>query len=137
MQHGYIRTCLLAAIAGLGIAAGGCSSVPNEEVEEQFTKTETSMTQAEQTGAQQRALTELQQAKDKLAEAKAAYEEGDEEEALRLAEEAQVDAQYAAARSQAVQDQEAAANVQRGIDAVRQDVMQPGSGASGSSPLTQ
>jgi hypothetical protein len=132
MQRTHIRAYLLAAVTGLGMAAVGCSSVPNEKVEEQLTSTETSVSQAEQTGAQDRALTELQQAKNKLAEAKAAYKDGDEEEALRLAREAQVDAQYAAARSQAVQDQEAAANVQKSIDDVRRDA-----GAASSSPLTQ
>jgi len=132
MQPKHFRTYLLVAATGLGIAMGGCSSVPNDKVEEQFTSTETSVSQAEQTGAQDRALTELQQAKDKLAEAKTAYKDGDEEQALRLAEEAQVDAQYAAARSQAVQDQEAAANVQKSIDTVRQ-----GAGTTSTSPLTQ
>jgi hypothetical protein len=127
-SHFFFRNGLLAVVAALGMGAAGCSSVPNDEVESQLTSTETSLTQAEQSGAQERALTELQHAKNKFAEAKAAYEDGDEEEALRLAKEAQVDAQYAAARSQALQDQEGAASAQKGIEDVR------GAAAAGSTP---
>lgn len=109
---------MLAATAG---AVGACSTNPPQDVVEQMTRTQASIEQAQQSGAQQGALAELQLAKDKHTSAQQALDKRDYERALHLAQEAQVDAQYAAAKAQAEQAQAAAAQVQDSIRALRQE----------------
>lgn len=106
---------------GLIVFAGGCSTNPPADVVAQVTRTETSIAQAEQAGALQGALPELQRAKDKLAAAQQAFGKHDYDVTLRLAQEAQLDAQYAAAKAQTAQAQKAAVDVQQSLDTLRQE----------------
>lgn len=112
----------LAVLGGLG----GCSSNPPADVVAQMTRTETSVEQAEQAGAQQGALKELQDAKSKLADAREAFDKKDYKLTLRLAEQAQVDAQYAAAKAQTAREAQAAADAQKSIETLRQEATRSG-----------
>jgi hypothetical protein len=85
-------------------------------------RTEASIHQAEQSGAEQGALQELQAARDKFADAQRALEKKNKDgdaEAVKLAQQAQVDAQYAAAKAQANQQQQAAQEVRSSVNTVR------------------
>jgi hypothetical protein len=105
---------------GVAIVCGACASQPKQETITQLAKTESSIKQAEQMGAQQGALPELQTARDKLADAQGALQRKQEGQAIRLAQQAQVDAQYAAAKAQTLREQQAAAEVKQGVDTVRE-----------------
>jgi len=96
-----------------------CASQPKQETVTQVAQTESTIRQAEQLGAQQNALPELQQAKNKLADAQEAMHKKDETKALRLAQQSQVDAQYAAAKAQAIREQQAATETSRGVNTMR------------------
>jgi chromosome segregation ATPase len=99
---------------------GACASQPKQETITQLAKTESSIQQAEQMGALEGALPELQQARDKLAEAQGALQRKQEGSAIRLAQQAQVDAQYAASKAQAAREQRAASEVKQGVNTVRE-----------------
>jgi hypothetical protein len=90
------------------IVFAACASQPKQETTAQLAKAEGAIREAEQFGAQQGALPDLQQARDKLAEAQHALDKKKEPEAMRLAQQAQVDAQYASAKAQALSQQKAA-----------------------------
>ncbi|MGC3981737.1 MAG: DUF4398 domain-containing protein [Steroidobacteraceae bacterium] len=126
MSSTFFRSASLSALAAAGIGLmSACSSNPPANVVAQMTRTETSIGQAEQAGAQQGALKDLQQAKSKQAEAQKAFDKHDYKLTLRLAEEAQVDAQYAAAKAQTAQEQQAAADAQKSINTLRQEATRP------------
>lgn len=108
------------------LCLGGCASNPPENVVAQMTRTETSVEQAEQQGAQQGALKDLQDAKSKLADAREAYNDKDYKLALRLAEQAQLDAQYAAAKAQTAREEQAAADAQKSIETLRREATRSG-----------
>jgi hypothetical protein len=109
------------ALSVLAILAIGCASQPPQALTTQLAKTDTSIQQAEQAGAAENGLVELQQAKDKRAEAQKALRAKDYDVALRLAQQAQVDAQYASQKSEAREAEESAVEVQRANDAVRRE----------------
>ena len=106
----------LAACAYLAI---GCASGPPKELETQLVGTDTSIAQAEQSGAAQGALPELQAAKDKRAQAQQAFDKKDWDASLRLAQQAQADATFAAKKSQADQAHKSAVEVDRGTEKLR------------------
>jgi len=115
----YYGLALSAAVSILSLSA--CSTNPPQDVVQQMTRTQTSIAQAEQAGAPKGALPEFQQAKDKQANAQQALDKRDYERALHLAQEAQLDAQYAAAKAQSEQAQAAAAEVQNSVRDLRQE----------------
>ncbi len=106
--------------ASLGLLQACAYSRP-PEVTAQMARTEAVLQQAERSGAQESALPEFQSARNKFAEAQRAYErqskEGDQK-ALQLARQAEVDAQYASAKSQTARQQAAAREVEQGVDAL-------------------
>lgn len=106
----------LAACAALTL---GCASGPPRELESQFIGTDTSIAQAEQSGAAQGALPELQLAKDKRAQAQQAFDRKEWDLSLQLAKQAQADAIYAARKAQAEQAHKAALEVNRGTESLR------------------
>jgi hypothetical protein len=113
---------LAALLPLLFIAA--CAYQRPMEVSQQMARTEAVLSQAESSGARENALSELQQAKDKYAEAQRAYEkesESGDEKALRLARQAELDAKYASAKAQALRQQEAAHEIQDGVRTLREE----------------
>lgn len=110
--------------AALMLSLTGCAYQQSRESAAQMARTQSSVQQAEQSGAQDGALPELQAAKDKLAQAQRELEKKNKESelhALRLAEQAEVDAQYAAAKAQTRKQQMAAQEVQNSIEALRRE----------------
>lgn len=117
------RYALMAGLPLLLLQA--CASHrPSEEVTAQMARTEAVIQQAERTNAAVNSLPELQAAKNKYAEARVELgkesEKGDQA-ALKLAKQAEVDAQYASAKSQSTTQQQAARDAQDSVEDVRQE----------------
>src|SRR6478735_12789788 len=97
---------------------------PSKEVSTQMARTEVTIQQADRSGVAVNSLPELQAAKDKYAKAKVALEkksaDGDRE-ALTLAKQAEVDAQFASAKAQSATQQTAAADAQKGVNDLRKE----------------
>jgi hypothetical protein len=108
-MRNHFSSLPLALAVTLVLAA--CASQPKQETTAQLAKAEGPIREAEQMGAEQGALPDLQQARDKYAEAQHALSKKKEPEAMRLAQQAQVDAGYATAKAQALKEQKAAAEV--------------------------
>lgn len=101
-----------------------CAYQRPAEVAAQMARTEAVLQQAETSGAPELALTEMQQARDKYADARDAYEkesESGDRTALRLARQAEVDANFAVAKAQAERQREAAREVQQGVETLRSE----------------
>lgn len=113
---------ILMSMALALLAASGCAHRPSKEATTQMSRAQSSIDQAEQSGAQLSAAAELQIAKDKFAEARKALDEKEDRQASRLAQEAQVDAQYAMARGQTRRQQQAAKEAQDNVEALRREV---------------
>lgn len=95
-----------------------------EELTAQMARTEVVIQQADRSGVAVNSLPELQAAKDKYAQAKISLDRksaAGDREALRLARQAEVDAQYASARAQTMSQEAAAREAQRGVEALRQE----------------
>lgn len=95
-----LATWRLAASAALVLAITACASAPLPPSRE-LQAAQTAIDSAEQARVADYASPELGQARDKLSAAKAAVQQEDMDSARRLAEQAQVDAQLALARTQA------------------------------------
>lgn len=115
---------------GSGLALGlpllmlqACAShQPSPEVTSQMARTESTIQQAERSGVATTSLTELQGARDKYAEAKTLLQKESREadqEALQLAKQAEVDAQYATAKANSAKQANSAREVQGGVDALK------------------
>jgi Domain of unknown function (DUF4398) len=115
---------LLFIAAVLPLVLQACAYNRPNEVTAQMARTEATLQQAEQSGASQHSLPELQSARDKYADAKDALkknnQEGDEK-ALQLAKQAQVDAQFASAKAQTTRQVDAAQDAEKGVDALRDE----------------
>lgn len=101
-----------------------CAHQRVEGVTAQLTRTETVIQQAESTGTERDALAELQQARDKLAAARRQLDRDSssgDREAMRLAKEAELDAQYAVAAAQTRRQQAATREVQEGLRVLQQE----------------
>lgn len=112
---------ILMAMALPIVMLTACAYQRAESVTAQMARTEAVLQEAERNGAQEKALPELQHAKDKYADAKVELRkesEAGDMAALRLAKEAEVDAKYASAKAQAERQQEAAREVQKGTEAL-------------------
>ena len=110
------------AAAALAIACASTPAPPDE-----IANAEEAIAQARARDAATHAPAPLRKAEDKLAEARdAAREDGDEEEnrrrAIRLADEAKVDAQLALAESERAQTQRDADEFARTLEALEQEV---------------
>lgn len=125
MKKLSIHSIVLATFSGVAaLLVGGCAHQPSAEAVAQVAKTQTSIQQAEQSGAMRSALQDLQAAKDKLQQAQVALEKKtnkDDRRALYLAQQAELDAQYAAAKAQSDAQRQAADEVRRSIESLRQE----------------
>jgi len=109
---------LLAALT-VGFLLTACASVPPPEGE--MEKADLAFRNAEVAQGTQYAPLETRLAREKLEKARAAMRNGDNLEARRLAEEAKVDAVLAETKSHTAQRQTAAEEIQRDIDAIREE----------------
>lgn len=117
-----MKSIPLTALA-LPLLLQACASHrPSEEVTAQMARTQAVLQQAERSGAARASLPELEQAKDKYARAQTELDkksDAGDREALLLAKQAEVDAQYASARTQSTAQEAAARQLQRGVDTLR------------------
>jgi len=105
----------------LALTAAGCASSPDRPVQ-QLTRAESSVRFAEQSGARQYSTTALDTARDKLARADQAAERGDNEIAERLAAEAELDAEFAAAKATRGKADDALSEVRDSIETLRNEI---------------
>lgn len=105
----------------LMFTAAGCASSPDRPVQ-QLTKAESSVEYAEQSGAREYGTTALDSARKKLTAANQAAERGDNEVAQRLAAEAELDAEYAAAQATRGKADDALEEVRNSIETLRSEI---------------
>lgn len=110
---------------------------PAPDVTAQMARTEAILQQADRSGVAVNSLPELQAARDKYAEAKRSLgkesRDGDRM-ALQLAKQAEVDAQYAMAKSQSTSQVNAAREVQNGTQALKDETAHNAATAVTSAP---
>ena len=106
------------AVLGAALLATACASEPPTA---QLQAAQQAINDAERVEAGKYAADELSQARNKLGSANTAVESKDMDQALRLAEEARVDAELASARTAAVKAQAVNDELQRGSDAVTEE----------------
>jgi hypothetical protein len=101
--------------------AASCGGAPERPVEE-LTRAKTVIDQAEKSGGASRfAAAELERARSKLNAAEAAASEGETETARQLAAEAALDAEYAAALAAAGEAKQAAEEVEKSVESLRDE----------------
>ena len=114
LRNGFI-TCALVALL-----SAGCGSEPKRPTE-QLTRAQTLIEQAEKAGAQRYAAAELDTARNKLQSANKAADDGEQQQAIQLAEEAALDAELAAARASSGEAKKAAEEVGRSTEQLREE----------------
>jgi hypothetical protein len=113
---------LVSALALLGVGLlGACASTPPPPTE-QLAVSNAAVVSATGAGATELAPTELRTARDKLARANAAVVSDDNASALTLAQQAQVDARLAEAKSRAIKAQKAASELGEGNRVLREEM---------------
>jgi hypothetical protein len=108
-----------------------------EALTAQMARTEVVIQQADRGGVAVNSLPELQAAKDKYAMAKVSLDKkstAGDREALRLAKQAEVDAQYASAKAQSTRQEAAARDSQSGVDTLRQEANRNAAAPAATSP---
>lgn len=120
----------IAAVCALML--GACAAPSSTAPSEQIALGNAAIESAQAAGAGQPGLPDLMQARDKLARAQAAARAGDNVKAMRLAEEADVDAQVVRSRVGADKSQRAAAELDASLAALRDELSR-----AGASPLTR
>jgi hypothetical protein len=118
-----IRTAILTATGALlCLASAGCATEgpkPNDEL----TKAHTVVEQADKGGTAQRyAAADLQRAHDELTDADRLSGQGKYDEARGYAQRAEVDADVALARGNAMEQQKAAADVTQGNNTLQEEI---------------
>jgi Domain of unknown function (DUF4398) len=120
MKTSSSATLVCTAVAAI---SAGCASTP-EPADTQIVKAETSIDLAADGGANEYASDSIDNARNKLTAAKLAAENGEDEEALRLATEAELDAEVAVALTGQAESEAALREVQEGIDTLRRELKQ-------------
>jgi chromosome segregation ATPase len=110
----------LVAVAAASLLAG-CGGV-SEVTRERVARSETAVRQAQQTiGTSEAGALELQRARDLLSQARAALDSKKEQPALRLAREAELQAELAVAKAQTAAARKAADELQASIRTLRME----------------
>ena len=109
---------LFAALCAMALAACSTTTAPTEQI----ALGNASIEAAQAAGVGQPGQPDLMQARDKLARAQAAARAGDNVKAMRLAEEADVDAQVARSRVAADKSRRAAAELDASLAALREEL---------------
>lgn len=136
MNRHQQRFMLLCGLLLLSAAMLGCAN-DNERVAPAFTedlaRARASITEAEQAGAARYGSAELTLARDKLRAAEQAAEDGEAERARRLAVQADLDADLAAAITRNQETQELVTEVRSGLRTLEEELRRAG-GAADSAP---
>lgn len=112
----------IALLLGISIlAATGCAST-SPQLDSQFVKTQTSIDLAEESGASEYGEAALERARTSLKSARTAADRKDYDVAMRLAHEAQLDAELAAVQTDRQKVQEALAEINESIETLRNEI---------------
>ncbi len=125
MNGGRLKKwCIPLVLAAFG-ATAGCASNDNRRLpsDDQFVRATASVAAADNTGAYEHGSLEMNLARQKLAAAAKAREEGDDELAQRLAVEADLDATLAAAKARSHEMQSAVAELRESIRTLKQELL--------------
>lgn len=107
-------------LAAAALALSACASAPVPT--EQLAVTTAAVASAVSAGGQELAPTEMSSARDKLVRAHLAVAAKDNEQALRLAQQAQVDAQLAGSKAQAMKAKKAEAELDEAARVLREEM---------------
>jgi hypothetical protein len=110
-----VATLALAACAGSG-----------ERPDAALARAQASINSAEQAGARQYGAADLDMARTKLTQARMLADDGENQTAQQLAEQAVVDAELAGARGMTGRSQEALQQVRASIESLQEEVNRPG-----------
>lgn len=114
---------------------GACAS--NEpRPTEAMTRAENSVNQADQAGARRYDPANLDSAQQKLSQARTAADKGDEAQANRLAQQAELDAELAAAKARSAESRKAAEEVRASTEALRSESQRQSSVPPSATPST-
>ncbi|MEQ9546106.1 MAG: DUF4398 domain-containing protein [Marinobacter sp.] len=120
-KHNYMLRA--SGILGIALAVGGCAS-PGERPDADLQTAEASIQQAVSADAREFEPVLLNQAQNRIADAEELIEREKYVEAERLLEKASVDAQLAGARSETAKAEQAVAEINQNIDALRERIDQ-------------
>ena len=109
-----------ASLAAAVLALSACASAPVPT--EQLAVTTAAVATAVSVGGQELAPTEMSAARDKLVRAHLAVAAKDNEQALRLAQQAQVDAQLAGSKAESMKARKAEAELQEAARVLREEM---------------
>jgi len=123
---------IIAALTAITLSAAGCSSAP-ERPDQQLARAETGIEFAEENGAVEYGRTALDRARNNLRLAQQEAQAGEYEEALRLAQKAEVDAELAAAQSSTGKAREALEQIKESIATLRREIAQVDTSRGGQS----
>lgn len=110
------------AICGCAVLLLGGCAIWNDKPVEELAQASESISVAEQTGARQFGSVALENARTKLTAARLAAERGDDDVALRLAREAKLDAELAAAQANRGKAEAALAEIDASIQTLREEI---------------
>jgi ABC-type Fe3+-hydroxamate transport system substrate-binding protein len=105
------------------LSACASSGPSTSTVDQSITRATTAVAQADAAGAREYAPLAFSNAEDKVRDSKKATASGDHPKALQLAEEAEVDAQFAEAKAVTAKAEKAAAEVQQSIKTLREEIV--------------
>ena len=133
MNRHQQRAMLLIGLLMISAAMLGCANneqrvVATAAYEQDFTRARTSISQAEQAGAAEYGNAQLALARDKLRAAEEAAEDGEVDRAQRLAVEADLDADLAAAITRNQQTQALVSEVRSGLRTLEGELRRPNTG---------
>ncbi len=117
-----IPALLVASFLGCLLLAAGCATTSGSLSNEKIWQANKAIGAAKESNARQNAPNELKAAEDKIVEATTALTNKDYERAVRLAEEASVDAEYARAKSRTEKTKKAAEEMRQNNQALRQEL---------------
>jgi predicted transcriptional regulator len=112
-------------LIGTALSLASCASKPPVP-SEQLAVSKAAIEQAQQAQANNYAPVELRQAQDKLSQAQAAVQQENYEAAKRLAEQAEVDARLAETKAHSTRAQNAVAEINESIRALRLELERKG-----------
>lgn len=124
-KHSLTTICSgkMALLMGIALALGGCAS-PGESPDAELQSAESAIKQATAADARQYEPILLNNAQNKVADAKGLIAKEEYKSAGRLLEQASVDAQLAGARADTAKARQAVEEVNRNIEALRQRINQ-------------
>lgn len=120
LMNNCVRGLRQGLVMGIAIVFISCGSTkpPSEDI----TRAENTIKQAEQIGAQNYAPLELREARQKLERANKLVEEEKYEEAKRMADQAEIDAELAEAKTLSEKAQKAVHELRESIKALREEI---------------